>query len=86
MFYTYILKSKKDQQLYFGSTNDLKRRFGEHNSAKVYFTKSRTPFDLVYYEAYRSEKGARRREQNLKLHANALAQLKRRIAASLKSP
>ena len=32
MFYTYVLKSKKDQQLYVGSTNDLKKRFKEHNN------------------------------------------------------
>ena len=31
MFYVYIIQSKKDNNLYVGSTNDLKRRFEEHN-------------------------------------------------------
>lgn len=84
MFYVYVLKSEKDGMLYTGSTNDLKRRFMEHNNGLVNSTKLRKPFELVYYEAYKSEKDARKREQNLKLRANALNQLKRRIKESLK--
>ncbi len=85
MFYAYLLKSKKDHQLYIGSTNDLKRRFQEHNNEMVRATKSRIPFELIYYEAYKSEKDARNREHNLKLRVNALNQLKRRIVDSLKA-
>ncbi|MDP3954260.1 MAG: GIY-YIG nuclease family protein [bacterium] len=85
MYYVYIIKSKKDGDFYLGSTNDLKRRFAEHNSGKVFSTKHRKPFDLVYYEAYKAEKDARNREQNLKLRANAFSQLKRRIYESLKT-
>lgn len=84
MFYVYILKSKKDGDLYTGSTNDLKRRFSEHNRGLCRATKNRVPFLLIYYEAYTSEKDAREREHNLKLRANALNQLKRRIKNSLK--
>jgi len=84
MFYVYILRSSRDQNLYTGSTNDLKRRFKEHNDGLVFSTKSRRPFELIYYEAYKSEKDARRREHNLKLRARALAQLKTRIPESLK--
>lgn len=83
MFYVYVLKSKRDNMLYIGSTNDLKKRFNEHNNNKVTSTKNRTPFDLVYYEAYRSEWDARKREHNLKLRSNALNQLKRRIKKSI---
>lgn len=85
MFYTYLLKSKKDHQFYIGSTNDLKRRFQEHNNGMVRATKSRIPFELIYYEAYKSEKDARNREHNIKLRANAFNQLKRRIIDSLKA-
>lgn len=84
MFYVYVLKSKKDGMLYTGSTNDLKRRVMEHNKGLVDSTKQRRPFELAYYEAYKSEKDARSREHNLKLRANALNQLKRRIKESLK--
>ena len=84
MYYVYIIRSKIDGNLYTGSTNDLKKRLLEHSSGKVFSTKHRRPFELVYYEAYKSEKDARNREQGLKLRANALSQLKRRIYESLK--
>ena len=84
MFYAYFLQSKKDGNLYIGSTNDLKKRFKEHNDGKVFSTRLRVPFELIYYEAYKSEKDAREREHNLKLRANALTALKSRIKNSLK--
>jgi len=83
MFYLYVLKSKKDEKLYTGSTNDLKRRLSEHNEGKVKSTKSRTPFTLIYYEAYANEKDSRRREFSLKKDGKALGQLKRRLSESL---
>ena len=85
MFYTYLIKSEKDNELYIGSTNDLRRRFLEHNQGLNRSTKYRKPFKLIYYEAYKSEDDARQREHNLKLRANALSQLKRRIIKSLKT-
>lgn len=85
MFYTYVLKSKKDKDLYIGSTNDLRRGFLEHNQGLSYSTKNRRPFEMVYYEAYKSEDDAGQREHNIKLRANALSQLKRRISKSLKT-
>ena len=66
MYFTYVLRSKKDSQLYTGSTNDLKRRLSEHNSAKVSSTKNRCPFELIYYEACMNEQDARTREKYLK--------------------
>lgn len=83
MFYVYILKSTKDENLYLGSTNDLRRRLREHNNGEVISTKPRRPFELRYYEAYSSEKEARHREASLKKDGRALAQLKKRISQSL---
>jgi len=83
MFYLYLLKSKKDSQFYIGSTKDLKKRLIMHNLGKIYSTKLRRPFELVYYEAYKSEKDARKREHNLKLRSRAFAQLRKRIENSL---
>jgi putative endonuclease len=85
MFYLYLLKSKRDGELYIGSTNDLRKRFLEHNSGKVFSTKLRKPFELLYYEAYKNEKDARHREHNLKLRSRALEQLKRRLVESLEN-
>jgi putative endonuclease len=84
MYYVYILKSKKDNNCYIGSTNSLSKRIDEHSSGLVFSTKQRFPFELVYYEAYRSESDARYREKNLKIRSRAYAQLKRRIQGSIK--
>jgi len=81
--YVYILRSRKDGQLYVGSTRDLRKRLQRHNGGNVPSTKGRAPFDLVYYEAYRSEKDARHRESNLKLRSKAFAQLRKRLRDSL---
>ncbi|MDD5355567.1 MAG: GIY-YIG nuclease family protein [Candidatus Omnitrophica bacterium] len=83
MFYVYLLRSAKDKGIYIGFTNNLERRIKEHNQGLVYSTKSRRPFELVYLEGYKSEKEARHRENNLKLHSRAFAQLKKRIKISL---
>jgi predicted GIY-YIG superfamily endonuclease len=61
----------------------LKRRLWEHNNGEVKSTQSRAPFDLRYYEAFRSESDTRKREWSLKKDGKALGQLKRRIAKSL---
>ena len=83
MFYTYILKSIKDGKLYIGYTSDLKRRIFEHNAKTELSTKNRTPFQLVYYEAYLSEKDAKLREHNLKRFSGSYIHLKKRIKNSL---
>jgi len=84
MYYLYILKSQKDDGLYIGSTNDLRRRLSEHNSGKARATMSRRPFELRYYEAYFSEDDARRREASLKKDGRALVLLKTRASESLR--
>jgi len=83
MFYLYILKSKKDNDLYIGSTNDLRRRLLEHNSGKCLSTKNRRPFEIKYYESYYNESDARKRESSLKKDGRALYILKNRIEKSL---
>jgi len=62
LFYIYVIKSKKDKDLYIGFTNDLERRIKEHNNGLVLSTKLRKPFDFIYCEGYKSEKDARKRE------------------------
>ncbi len=66
MQYVYILKSTTDGELYVGCTNNLKKRFSLHNSKKIHSTRKRTPFSLIYYEAYLDQKDAFQREQFLK--------------------
>ncbi len=85
MFFVYILKSKKDNSIYIGYTNDLKRRFKEHNDGKNKSTKFKTPFELIYFEAYKSQSDAKYREFNLKRFAQAYTALKGRAKNSLAS-
>ncbi len=86
MYYVYVIKSKNDNKLYTGFTNNLERRIKEHNEGKAPSTKLRNPFVLIYYEAYDAEKDARKREVNLKLRSRAFTQLKKRIEMSLAAP
>jgi len=66
MFYTYVLKSKRENRYYTGYTNDIQKRFKEHNLGKSIYTKERGPFELIYYEACINQQDARSREAYLK--------------------
>ena len=77
MFYVYVIKSLKHSFIYVGSTNDLRRRFQEHNSSKEISTKAYAPFRLVYYEAYTDRLDALDRERKLKHHGSVIGHLKR---------
>ena len=75
MHYIYILRKKSNHELYYGYTNNIERRFAEHNKDKEW--------DLVYYEAFFAEEDARERENKLKDYGQARAHLKKRIRNSL---
>ncbi|PIT97638.1 excinuclease ABC subunit C [Candidatus Berkelbacteria bacterium CG10_big_fil_rev_8_21_14_0_10_41_12] len=66
MHYTYILQSKKDNCLYTGCTKDLRKRFDEHIQGRVYPTRARGPFKIIYYEACWDRGDAFAREKYLK--------------------
>ena len=76
MYYVYVLRNSINKELYYGYTNNLQRRFAQHNENKQ--------FELIYYEAYKSEVDARNREKRLKHYAQALTALKVRLENSLK--
>ncbi|MBT9174319.1 MAG: hypothetical protein DDT21_02733 [Syntrophomonadaceae bacterium] len=65
-YYVYVLRSKKSKLWYTGFSDDLRKRFKEHNNNAVGWTKSRGPFELIYYEASRNKQDARSREKYLK--------------------
>ena len=65
-FYVYVLKSRVKNFIYAGFTHNLKKRFYEHNNGEETSTKAYVPFDLIFYEAYRNEKDAKRREEYFK--------------------
>lgn len=65
-YYTYVLRSLKDNKLYIGWTINLKLRLNLHNKGLVKATKTRVPFKLIYYEACTIKKKAIEREKSLK--------------------
>ena len=85
MYWVYIIKSRKNGELYIGSTLNLVRRLEEHNSGKSKATSRYKPWFYVYIEGYFSKDDALYREHNLKHFGKVYAQLKRRIKNSLDS-
>ena len=67
-YYTYILRSIKDNKMYTGYTKNLKLRFEQHNKGLVKSTGNRKPFMLMYYEACLNQKDATHREKYLKTY------------------
>ena len=66
MIYTYVIRSRKDNKFYTGTTSDLRKLFREHNEGKVMSTKNRGPFELIYYEGCTKKEDAFTRERYLK--------------------
>lgn len=66
MYYVYVLKSIRNNQLYTGFTNNLEKRIRLHREGGVHSTKWRLPIQLLYYEAFLAEDDAREREKYLK--------------------
>jgi len=77
-YYTYVLKSLKDNEIYIGYTNNLRERLGNHNLGLVASTKNRRPLELIYFEGCLDEKRAVEREKQLKTGFGR-AYLKRRV-------
>ena len=64
MFYVYCLESSKNRKFYIGYTNDLKRRYEEHDSKRGgSFTSKNGSWKLIFYESYINEKDARNMER-----------------------
>ncbi|KKP93790.1 MAG: Excinuclease abc c subunit domain protein [Parcubacteria group bacterium GW2011_GWA1_36_12] len=66
MFYTYILKSEKNNSFYIGSCEDLEIRISLHNKGLVKSTKRYIPWEIVHKEEYRLLKDAKERELQIK--------------------
>jgi putative endonuclease len=67
MKYVYILQSiSSPEKFYVGSTNDLKRRFAEHNQGKSTHPNKHMPWKLKTYIAFSNEQQAFEFERYLK--------------------
>jgi predicted GIY-YIG superfamily endonuclease len=81
-FYIYILRLSNDQ-LYVGSTDDLARRFAEHQAGSGCRTTALfRPVELVYSERHPDRSSAVEREHQLKRwsHAKKLALIQGKLA------
>jgi len=68
MFYTYVLKGKKNGKLYTGHTENLERRILEHNTKKdkTKFSCVNGPWELMFFEIFNTRALAMEREKFLK--------------------
>ena len=66
MYSVYALKSINRNYIYVGLTNDLGRRFAQHNKGSETTTKPYSPFILLYTEEFETRHEARNREKYLK--------------------
>ncbi len=66
MYYVYMIKSRTDETIYTGMTQDLKRRLREHNAKKVKHTKLKTPWKLAWYCVFKDKDKAGSFEKYLK--------------------
>ena len=74
MYYVYFIRNKRTSEIYMGYTQDLKRRFKEHNDKYP---------EMIYYEAYKNKLDAQNRERKLKQRGQSTRWLKSRIKHSL---
>jgi putative endonuclease len=77
MWFVFVLRSRRDEDLYIGSTNDIQRRLAEHNSGMVESTRPRLPFDLEAYVAVRDKARAVELEQYFKTGSGKVVLMKR---------
>ena len=54
MAFVYILKSERDGSYYVGCTKDFKRRYEDHVSGRVRYTKLRKPLKTVFLKRFDS--------------------------------
>ena len=66
MFNVYALKSIFRNYIYVGLTDNMDRRFMQHQKGREKTTRSYRPFEIILTESYNSRVDARKREKYLK--------------------
>ena len=65
-YYLYIIQSQTDESYYIGTSRDLTERIERHNQGRSKYTKSKRPWNLVYFEEHPDRSGAMKREYAIK--------------------
>jgi predicted GIY-YIG superfamily endonuclease len=80
MYYVYILRSVKFlNQIYTGSTPDLKERLKSHNNGANKHTSKFRPWKVIWYGAFSTRQKAEKFEKYLKTASGIAFQRKRLI-------
>ncbi len=66
MAYCYVLKCKKDNSYYIGSTKDIIARLKTHQKGEVKYTKSRLPVELIFLKEFPNYNDAFQFERRVK--------------------
>lgn len=72
IYWVYVLKHRGSGKIYYGNTNDLRRRLKEHGDR----------WKMIGCEGYAAEGDARERERMLKHYGQSRAHLKKRLRRS----
>lgn len=67
-YFTYVLLSIENGDIYIGSTENIFKRVALHNGGKVKSTKGYRPWRLLEYETFNSRSEAFKHEKFLKSH------------------
>ncbi len=62
----YAIKSERDQRVYVGMSQNIKKRIKEHNQGQVFSTKGYRPWKLIYTEFIGDRKDCRKKEKYYK--------------------
>jgi putative endonuclease len=66
MYYVYAISSLERNYIYVGLTNNIERRFSEHNTGRNKTTKPYSPFVIIYVEECSNRIEARIKEKYFK--------------------
>jgi putative endonuclease len=66
MYFVYILKSRKNGDIYIGSTEDVGNRLKLHNNGKVKSTRFNRPWELMGRSVFSTRAEAVKQERFLK--------------------
>jgi putative endonuclease len=66
MIIVYALNSLSKNYIYVGQTDNLNRRYKQHNEGREKTTRSYRPFKIIHTEEFPDRDSARKREKYLK--------------------
>ena len=87
MHYLYLIQNDETNEIYIGTTDNLKQRLSTHNGGgRKFTTRKNGMWQYIYVEVYRSKADALDREKRLKSHGTVKYALLKRLKQSLLEP